>query len=687
MRTDKTPSIPSEVEGPTRLLVRLKGSACLDFARHGRAVVAGMAISSLLLASCGGGGNSSPSPAATPPPSPSPTALFTPPAQEALTVAEVQQIIAQAAAEATARGKPATIVVVDRVGNVLAVFAQNGATALAKISDAPNGQNIDVQGLQVPAAGAAIAKAITGAYLSSSGNAFSSRTASQIVQQHFPPAPGKTDGLESGPLFGVQFSQLPCSDLNARFLPAGGAASFVGPKRSPLGLSADAGGFPLYKNGVVVGGIGVLADGGYTFDPDITDFDQDDDEFIALAGTIGFEAPEGIRAGKISVDGTLLKYSEAAPGSLRSNPASAPGFPTINGTGGQLVAVRGYSNAAVIAGTPYGSEASGYRKASAAEFNNLDAFILTDGTGNNRFPIREATAGVGTPLTAAEARAILEEAFIIMSRGRAQIRQPLDSRIQVTISLVDTNGAVLGIVRSPDAPIFGTDVSLQKARSVNFHSHPNAATDLLADPNPDVQAFVAKARTFFNDPQALTGNFAFSDRAVGNVSRPYFPDGEVRPLSGPFSRPIAQFNPFSTGLQSALILANLGEHLAFVTGASANDTPQRCTKLPDAAPGQNRLQNGLQIFPGGVPVYRNGALVGGLGVSGDGIDQDDMISFLGLANAGKRVGTGIGHAPPEKRADRIEVQVTNDRRVRLRYVNCPFAPFVDTSEQNVCQGI
>ena len=24
---------------------------------------------------------------------------------------------------------------------------------------------------------------------------------------------------------------------------------------------------------------------------------------------------------------------------------------------------------------------------------------------------------------------------------------------------------------------------------------------------------------------------------------------------------------------------------------------------------------------------------------------------------------------------------------RLRYVNCPFAPFLDTSEQNVCQGL
>src|SRR3546814_3856870 len=92
--------------------------------------------------------------------------------------------------------------------------------------------------------------------LSSGGNAFSTRTASQIVQEHFPPAP-TTVGLESGPLFGVQFSQLPCSDLVARF-GAPGAAALIGPKRSPLGLAADPGGLPLYKNGVLVGGIGVI---------------------------------------------------------------------------------------------------------------------------------------------------------------------------------------------------------------------------------------------------------------------------------------------------------------------------------------------------------------------------------------------------------------------------------------------
>jgi uncharacterized protein GlcG (DUF336 family) len=610
---------------------------------------------------------------------------FVAPLQESLSAADTGKIVAQAAEQARLIGRSATIVVVDRVGNVLAVFRMTGAGETVKITDAPNGQNIDVQGLVVPSQAAAIAKAITGAYLSSGGNAFSTRTASQIVQPHFPPAP-TTAGLESGPLFGVQFSQLPCSDLASRFLPSG-ADALIGPKRSPLGLSADPGGFPLYKNGVVVGGIGVAADPDYTFDANTLDIDADIDEQIALAGTLGFQAPEAIRADKIYVDGTQLRYSDALYGGV-GNVTGATYAQTAPNLGA-MIAVRGYfTSGAPLAGSAYGSEASGIRQSTTAEFSDRDAFVLTNGSGANRFPIRAATDGadIAQPITADEARALLEEAFKVMTRARAQIRQPLDSRAQVTISLVDTRGQVLGIVRSPDAPIFGTDVSLQKARTAAFFSGAHAAPELLADPSADVNGFVGKVRTFLNDPNALTGAVAFADRSGGNLSRPYFPDGELKTSPGPLSRPIEQFNPFSTGLQSALILGNLAQHLGFVLGQSDEDTPRRCTMLPEVAPQQNRLQNGIQIFPGSVPLYRGNVLIGGIGVSGDGIDQDDMISFLGAHNGGARLGT-LGNAPLAIRADNVVVDVGSGRSVRLRYISCPFAPFLDTATQNVCQGL
>lgn len=645
----------------------------------------------LLLSACGGGGTSGSSgggggvtPTPTPAPPPVSGSAYTAPAAEALSLADVQKVVAEAAAQAQADGKPAVIAVTDRVGNVLAVLRMTGAPALVKIPNAADGSQQDIQGLNVPAEAAAITKAITGAYLSSSGNAFSTRTASMIVQQQFPPA-ASTAGLESGPLFGVQFSQLPCSDLNTRL--AAGPAALIGPKRSPLGLSADPGGFPLYKNGVVVGAVGVAADGTYGFDLNVLDIDTDSDERIALAGTTGFEAPLGVRANQISLDGTVLRYTDTDYASLAAV-ASASFAATVPALGNLSPVIGYYPVATVLAGAVYGSEASGLRRATAAEFSNSDAFVLSDGAGAARFPLRAGTdaAEVGTAISAIEAQRILEQAFGVMSKARAQIRKPLDSLAQVTIAVVDTRGVPLGLVRSPDAPVFGIDVALQKARTAAFMSNASAAAQLLGDPSADVRSFVPAMRTFLADPAALTGRIAFSARAVGNLARPYFPDGELARPNGPLSRPISKWSVFSTGLQTALVLSNLGQHLNFVTGASLVDTPARCSFIPDVAPAQNRLQNGVQIFPGAVPIYRGTSLVGAIGVSGDGIDQDDMIAFLGLSNAASILGT-LSNAPAASRADTLVFDLGSGASTRLRYVSCPFAPFVASTAQNVCQGL
>jgi uncharacterized protein GlcG (DUF336 family) len=631
-----------------------------------------------LLSSCGGGGSSGSGGGGG---GGGGGPLYSVPAQVGLTVGDVKQVMAQAIYEAQAQGQPAVIAVTDRVGNVLAVYSMAGANPSAVVAPAPNGTNIDLQGLTIPATQAAIAKAVTGAYLSSGGNAFSTRTASMIVQQHFPPGPA-SNGLPGGPLFGVQFSQLPCSDLSSRFVSGNtGANAFIGPKRSPLGLSADPGGFPLYKQGVVVGGVGVIGDGVYGFDPNVLDVDNSPEENMALAATFDFAAPGSITADQIFVNGTSLRYSDATKQTLKSNPASAPPFDTLPPGTGSLTAVAGfYDGTVVLPGAIYGTEASGVRKSTTTEFNNADAFILTDGSGNDRYTPRAGTdtGDVASPLTASETQAILEQAFEVMSETRAAIRNPLNSRAEVTMSVVDTHGAVLGIVRAPDAPIFGIDVSLQKARTATFFSDKNAANDLLADASTnsaDVQGFVTKVRNFIPDPTALTGKFAFADRSNGDLSRPFFPDGQDGNPNGPFSRPIDQFNPFSTGLQTALVLQNF-------TGP--NPDPGYCTQLPATTSTPNRLQNGIQIFAGSVPIYKNGVLVGGIGVSGDGIDQDDMISFLGLYNAGKQINT-VQEAPTAIRADNIVITVNGDQ-VRLRYVNCPVAPFLNSNDQHPCDG-
>jgi uncharacterized protein GlcG (DUF336 family) len=263
--------------------------------------------------------------------------------------------------------------------------------------------------------------------------------------------------------------------------------------------------------------------------------------------------------------------------------------------------------------------------------------------------------------------------------------------------LVDSAGVILGVVRSRDAPLFGIDVSLQKARSAAFLSGASAAAALAAAPDAvflagglavrsrqPLGAYVAQLRGFLALPAALSdGQIAFTTRALGNLARPFYPDGVDNSAAGPWSRSFVSWSPFSTGLQLDLVHNAIIQHVAFVLGA-APDVPTNCSGVSgfdltfSTAGAINGLANGLQIFPGAVPIYRGRQLVGALGVSGDGVDQDDMIAFLGVAESGV---TGLGNAPPDLRADQLAPQGS-----RLRYVACPTAPFLDSSASGVCDG-
>ena len=101
------------------------------------------------------------------------------------------------------------IAVVDRVGNVLAVFAMIG-TPRPRISRrtiaGSSGRRRSGVRSRSPDCRSGDRQGGHRRLSVEQRQCSSTRTASQIVQEHFPPAP-TTVGLESGPLFGVQFSQ------------------------------------------------------------------------------------------------------------------------------------------------------------------------------------------------------------------------------------------------------------------------------------------------------------------------------------------------------------------------------------------------------------------------------------------------------------------------------------------------
>jgi hypothetical protein len=53
---------------------------------------------------------------------------------------------------------------------------------------------------------------------------------------------------------------------------------------------------------------------------------------------------------------------------------------------------------------------------------------------------------------------------------------------------------------------------------------------------------------------------------------------------------------------------------------------QEMLSMPPPNP---NFPNGITIFPGGFPLYRNGQMIGAIGVSGDGVDQDDIVGASG----------------------------------------------------------
>ncbi len=600
----------------------------------------------------------------------------TPAVPAALSGDDVRRVLAQAVGEAQARGLHAVVAVVDRVGNVLAVFRMDGAPATV-VLDGGRGTQGGFDAIPpgiVPASLAAIAKAVTGAYLSSAGHAFSTRTAGQIVQEHFDPGEAQQP---AGPLYGVQFSQLACSDV---MLDASHGSA--GPKPSALGLAADPGGLPLYKDGVLVGGVGVEADGVYGIDRQIADFDTDGEELAALAGTSGYAPPDDIRAERITVNGRALRYVDAAD--LAADPARAPAFAALPGA---LAAVPGYNAGVVHAGTALGTTASGMRPDDGA-FAALGASVLVDGAGTPRFPPRGASPGGGS-LTAQEVRALVSEALAVAAHARAQIRRPLGATAKVTVAVVDLNGEILALARAPDAPIFGIDVAVQKARTVAYFSAPDArdaaaafppAHPLDGSPDTDLAAYLDAASAFVGDAAAFRGGVAWSARAIANLHRPFYPDGIEGAAAGPLSTPYGRWSVLALGLQSDLVFNQVVKSIGGDPSIGCAARAPAGSAAPDT--GLPRLRDGIQVFPGGVPIYRGAVLAGGIGVSGDGVDQDDMIAFLGLAHAGAALGTGLGNAPPALRADRLA-----PLGVAPRYVQCPQAPFADSTVQDACAGL
>lgn len=225
----------------------------------------------------------------------------------------------------------------------------------------------------------------------------------------------------------------------------------------------------------------------------------------------------------------------------------------------------------------------------------------------------------GTKLSQSDVAEIISNAVATANLTRAAIRLPPGVKARMTIAVADLDGTILGLFRMSDGTVFSTDVAVSKARNVVWFSS-TGVRDL---------------------PGVPTGT-AVSNRTISFGAQPMFPPGIDGSGDGPF---------FSLYLK---------------------DTANPCTQGSDpGAPNTNNM-SGVVFFPGSLPLYRNGVLIGGLGVSGDGVDQDDFVT-AGAVDAACGFGGPCGvpnfQAPVSIQASQVVI-----RNVRLPYLKFPRNP-------------
>lgn len=462
---------------------------------------------------------------------------------------DVERIIGLAGSQALSTQ---IIAVVDREGVVLGIYAGKDSRPTGA-RDETGQRNVLLETLTK-----AITRARTAAYFQSRQDAFTTRTARFIIQDHFPHPVPNTPG---GPLYGVQFSSLPGSD------------ALIGQP----GISGDPGGIPLYKSGEPVGGIGVAGDlsdvrarEDLPYDPRVANRrnvfngkeEHDADEQVALAGAARYMAPKQIQATEIFLDGLRLPFTADRPASGKPNRALSDLLASGAGTI--------FDSPLFGSGAPHGSPAVPFPTATFAGFPGQ---LKNPATADFGIVGSNDTSGDDSSfrLTKKDVNKIITRAVSQALTIRAAIRQPIGVPTIVHIAVTDRDGDLLGVFRMDDGTNFSYDVAIQKARTA----------------------------AFFSDDA-----HAFSARAIGFVSQRFFPAG-INGNAGPMF-----------GIQNALSLsATLG------TENRAATTPKTGEKNP--------LRNGITIFPGGFPLYKNGRLVGAIGISGDGVDQDDIVGFAG----------------------------------------------------------
>jgi uncharacterized protein GlcG (DUF336 family) len=608
-----------------------------------------------------------------------------PGAEQLLTQSDVAALLERAAA--AVNRNDAIIAVVDRNGTILGVRVESGVSS----SITQNTTNL------VFAIDGAVSLARTGAYFANDTAPLTSRTVQEISQTTMTqrevdsnpnvPNPGGNSTLY-GPGFvapvgikghfppGIMFTpQVDLFDIeatnrdsystttNTRFnvptneappsgnpdIPTGpsegnlvapesyGQVTGILPAAQARGIATLPGGLPLYKAQpkgppALVGGIGVFFPGttGYATEENSKLntpllYNPRKPDFSEVAEYMAFVAAGGSVAAGFPLNGPV-NNAPALPAFSEPNGRIDLAGITLDLFGGH--GLEGIKNLLTFGATlGVGSAFDG-------------KIVEVDSKGDTFLPGQPVPYGwLVTPqnsgnLTAADVESIVSQGIAEANQIRAQIRLPLNNTARMVFAVSDENGNIVGLYRMPDSTYFSLGVAVAKARNVAYYDNPSQLQPI-------------------DTVKRVPAGTAFTARTFRYLALPFFPEGiDIYP-PGPFSiLNDGGMTHYGTNKGAPLPAKNFQSaqgYAAFNPNANFHD------------PNNTANQNGVVFFPGSAPLYKDtnsgglrNQLVGGLGVSGDGVFQDDDVTAV----------ASLASAPPRtvKRADMVKV-----RGVRLPF--------------------
>jgi uncharacterized protein GlcG (DUF336 family) len=544
------------------------------------------------------------------------------------------------------------ITIVDREGRILfqgCTVNQLTGQSLQSVASAANLATIN----------SSASRALTASYLSSEGEIFSTETAFFIIQENFPPG---TRNEDVGPLFGVENSSFVASDIIgcSRFdirddvtradpsinLPARNLVAnsnevldvvFQGTPNFPhpsvtgatgtigsldIGRNATSGGLvglvqvlpdgsldassgrPGFKNNAHVGGVGVTG---------ALDFENGLDVANVVMTIFGFD--ESKLATHVFVDGVRFQFG-------RTNYRRIP--PPSTMTLQQLVA----ANLVHVVQGPrttlqtnnalpfdFNMQVPPQAYVLATQQTVASAIASPEAQGQGITDPAQAAKLFGVNLIATSANKVTIDLFngtTLLgdikdgwrpSPNQAEDPGNLDTtrdfRQVPSSSALDLTD-VSQIIRQAAETALAQRAGIRRPLGLNAVVHItvcdqngiNLGSFAMIDATVfsyDVAFQKGRGCAFWSDDQV-----AWAARSIGWVAQPHFPPGIERVAPGPCFGIQALYNPLGDILHPAM--------------------------------------NGFQVFPGGLPLYQNGIMVGAIGISGDGVDQDDQISFGGSTN-------------------------------------------------------